>query len=194
MINETTSLRRCDGAGEQSRGMSATCSGAIAGGVRLRTEGAEGHGGGGDCGLDESGLHADGVRYGPMGLVALEVVGVPVRRGLVIDDELSLLWRREARLMEVKHELAAAREWGLVQLLRRRLAKVDVRQGELWRRWKEMRGAEAMCKSLVVVGGGSHGGRGGHGGMRVVDAGVPNVWEEFVYDWAAETWVKGGEA
>jgi hypothetical protein len=129
-----------------------------------------------------------------MGLVALEVVGVPVRRGLVIDDELSLLWRREARLMEVKHELAAAREWGLVQLLRRRLAKVDVRQGELWRRWKEMRGAEAMCKSLVVVGGGSHGGRGGHGGMRVVDAGVPNVWEEFVYDWAAETWVKGGEA
>jgi hypothetical protein len=87
-----------------------------------------------------------------MGLVALEVVGVPVRRGLVIDDELSLLWRREARLMEVKAELAAAREWGLVQLLRRRLAKVDVRQEELWRRWKEMRGAESICKSLVVVG------------------------------------------
>jgi len=98
------------------------------------------------------GLHADGVRYGPMGLVALEVVGVPVRRGLVIDDELSLLWRREARLMEVKAELAAAREWGLVQLLRLRLAKVDVRQEELWRRWREMRGAESICKSLVVVG------------------------------------------
>lgn len=97
-------------------------------------------------------MHADGVRYGPMGFVALEVVGVPVRRGLVIDDELSLLWRREARLMEVKAALAAAREWGLVQLLRRRLVKVDVRQEELWRRWKEMRGAEAMCKSLVVVG------------------------------------------
>jgi hypothetical protein len=31
MINETTSLRRCDGAGEQSRGMSAMCSGAIEG-------------------------------------------------------------------------------------------------------------------------------------------------------------------
>ncbi len=45
MINETTSLRRCDGAGEQSRGMPAMCSGAIAGEVRLRTEGAEGHGG-----------------------------------------------------------------------------------------------------------------------------------------------------
>jgi len=146
------------------------------------------------CGLDESGLHADGVRYGPMGLVALEVVGVPVRRKPAIDDELSWLWAREARLMEVKHELAAAREWGLVQLLRRRLAKVDVRQGELWRRWKEMRGAESICKSVVVVGGGSHGGRGGHGGMRVVDAGVPNVWEDFVYDWAAETWVKGGQA
>ena len=98
------------------------------------------------------GLHADGVRYGPMGLVALEVVGVPVRRKPAIDDELSWLWAREARLMEVKAELAAAREWGLVQLLRRRLVKVDVRQEELWRRWREMRGAEAMCKSLVVVG------------------------------------------
>jgi hypothetical protein len=166
MTNETTSFRRCEGAGEQSRGMSATCSGAIAGredcGLRIdeavqpRPPGSLGLSvslrSAADCGLEQSGLHADGVRYGPMGLVALEVVGVPVRRGLVIDDELSLLWRREARLMEVKAELAAAREWGLVQLLRRRLAKVDVRQEELWRRWKEMRGAESICKSLVVVG------------------------------------------
>ncbi len=162
MINETTSLRRCEGAGEQSRGMSATCSGAIAGGEDCGLRIA-------DCGLEQSGLHADGVRYGPMGLVALEVVGVPVRRGLVIDDELSWLWRREARLMEVKAELAAGRQWGLVQLLRRRLEKVDVRQEELWRRWKEGSLSHAFCGSLVVVGGGSHGGRGGHGGMKVVD-------------------------
>jgi len=154
MTNETTSLRRCDGAGEQSQGMSATCSGAIAGGVRLRTEGAEGHGGGDDYGLEQSGMHADGVRYGPMGFVALEVVGVPVRRGLVIDDELSLLWAREARLEAVKAELVATRQWREWELICGRLARVYARSEELWRRWREGAGAVAngICKSLVVVG------------------------------------------
>lgn len=103
------------------------------------------------------GLHEDGVRYGPMGLVALEVVGVPVRRVAAIDDELSWLWGRGARLREVSLELLAGRQWGLWELLLRRMALVEVRADELWRRWKENRGAESICKSLVVVGEGGVG-------------------------------------
>jgi len=34
---------------------------------------------------------------------------------------------------------------------------VEVRADELWRRWKENRGAESICKSLVVVGEGGVG-------------------------------------
>jgi hypothetical protein len=101
--------------------------------------------------MQPEGLHADGVRYGPMGLVALEVVGVPVRRVAAIDDELSWLWGRGARLREVSLELLAGRQWGLWELLLRRMALVEVRADELWRRWKEKRGAESICKSLVVV-------------------------------------------
>jgi hypothetical protein len=100
------------------------------------------------------GLHADGLRYGPMGLVALEVVGVPVRRKPAIDDELSWLWAREARLEAVKAELAAARQWCEWELICGRLARVYARSEELWRRWREGAGAVAngVCKSLVVVG------------------------------------------
>jgi hypothetical protein len=89
-----------------------------------------------------------------MGFVALEVVGVPVRRGLVIDDELSLLWAREARLEAVKAELVATRQWREWELICGRLARVYARSEELWRRWREGAGAVAngICKSLVVVG------------------------------------------
>ncbi len=100
------------------------------------------------------GLNEDGVRYGPLGFVALEVVGVPVRRRGAIDDELSALWAREARLQALRLELAESRQWGLWELLCKRLERVYAQSNERWRRWREGAGAVAngMCKSLVVVG------------------------------------------
>lgn len=97
------------------------------------------------------GMQAGETRYGEQKLVALEVVGVPVRRVPAMDDELSALLARKGRLMERKWELAVGREWRLVALLRRRIDAVSVRQDELWRRWAERRGAAGMCKALVVV-------------------------------------------
>ena len=227
MKQETTSLRRCDGAGEQSRGMPAMCSGAIAGRVplvalsvvavrcyeamrRLTVERVQRSCGGfseddvsleaglmwaGDAidelgaagwvrfaGFDDEedwvvchalvdevpvGMQAGETRYGERGLVALEVVGVPVRRVLAIDDELSWLWARQARLWEVRVQLADERRWGQYEVMCARLRKVSALSENLWRRWAERHGAAGICKTLVVWG--SHGGRGGHGEMRVVD-------------------------
>lgn len=151
------------------------------GGFRIegvRAEGAEGHGGEelrGDFMVDdhdplnaqaalaaadalmvelgEAGLHADGVRYGPLGFVALVVMGVPVRRRLAMDDEMSWLWAREARLEAVRSELAAGRRWAEWELLCKRLDRVYALSNELWRRWREGPPMSAgVCKSLVVVG------------------------------------------
>ena len=97
------------------------------------------------------GMQAGDTRYGVQKLVALEVVGVPVRRVPAMDDELSALLARKGRLMERKWELAVGREWRLVALLRRRIDAVSVRQDELWRRWAERRGAAGICKALVLV-------------------------------------------
>jgi hypothetical protein len=100
------------------------------------------------------GMQAGETRYGVEQLVALEVVGVPVRREPAIDDELSWLRAREARLQEVRVQLATERRWCEWEMLCARLARVYVRSDELWRRWREGAGAVAngMCKSLVVVG------------------------------------------
>ena len=112
------------------------------------------------------GMQAGETRYGERGLVALEVVGVPVRRVPAMDDELSALWSRLKRLEEFSEMLLEEREFDLWHLLSRRWGKVNRRADEIWRRWAE-RGSERLCSSLVVWG--SHGGCGGHGG------GVRNV-------------------
>lgn len=153
------------------------------GGLRIegvRTEGAEGHGGEElrsdfmvddhdpmnaqaalaaadalmvELELGEGGLHADGVRYGPMGFVALVVVGVPVRRRLAMDDEMSWLWAREARLEAVRVQLSTERRWAEWELLCKRLREVYALSENLWRRWREGPPMSAgVCKSLVVFG------------------------------------------
>jgi hypothetical protein len=99
------------------------------------------------------GLHADGVRYGPMGFVALVVVGVPVRRRLAMDDEMSWLWAREARLEAVRVQLSTERRWAEWELLCKRLREVYALSENLWRRWREGPPMSAgVCKSLVVFG------------------------------------------
>jgi hypothetical protein len=104
------------------------------------------------------GLHADGVRYGPLGFVALVVVGVPVRRRPAMDDELSWLWAREARLEAVRVQLVTERRWGEWELLCKRLREVYALSENLWRRWREGPPMSAgVCKSLVVFGEGRTG-------------------------------------
>lgn len=155
MNDQTTNVRRYFGAGEQSRGMSAD-----GGAIVFELGGADG-------GVRIEGQLMGGTQYGAVFLVGLEVVGVPVRRVLAIDDELSWMWERERRLGEVRARLADERQWGEYNLMCARLRKVAALSENLWRRWTERRGAAGICKALVVWG--SHGGRGGHGG------GVRNV-------------------
>lgn len=135
MNEQTTSWRSCEGAGEQSQGMPAMCSGAI------------------DFEFGIGEVLTGGTRYGAFSLVALEVVGVPVRRVLAIDDELSWLWERERRLEEVRMQLANERRWDEWEMLCARLRKVAALSENLWRRWSERRGAAGICKAMVVKGG-----------------------------------------
>lgn len=130
MNDETTSLRRLRGAGEQSRGMPAD-----GGAIEIELRNADG-----------------GVR---IEVLVLEVVGVPVRRAAVGDEwEWCLDRARRLRLLAV--ELRVAGCWGLYRSLLVRAMRVMTLAEALWRRRCEswaMRdaGAGRMCRSLVLV-------------------------------------------
>ena len=100
------------------------------------------------------GLHADGVRYGPLGFVALEVVGVPVRREA--GDEYDWCWKRLMRLNEIAREVRVGGQWDLSWRLVDRAERVYLRVQEVWRRmcerWARIGCRSHGCVSLVVVG------------------------------------------
>jgi hypothetical protein len=100
------------------------------------------------------GLHADGLRYGPLGFVALEVVGVPVRREA--GDEYDWCWKRLMQLNEIAREVRVGGQWDMSWRVVDRAERVYLRAQEVWRRmcerWARIGCRSHGCVSLVVVG------------------------------------------
>jgi hypothetical protein len=145
-----------------------------------------------------------------------ELVVVPMNdtlrdtgEAMAVDQEVYVMIRRCTDLRMV------ARHGAVSPLLAERLERRAKRLHDVVRclqRARAVRQAHGFvrdlgtpcCYALVPVGGvaDSHGEHGGHGdgqgmyrwpkGWALTDFGGSNVWENWSYDWAAGTWVKGG--
>lgn len=117
-----------------------------------------------------SGMHDNGTRYGPHGLVALEVVGYPVARGPMDVDQW--LWDRYMRLTDAAGEAWDAGQRCVSMALEKRAGAVLRWIRDRQRRFLEGYARTGVgpgwtCRSLVVVAGSGIADVGDRGGDRM---------------------------